>query len=107
MLVAADRKQAGRGIEFESTLFTAKPIGRTRHHDAAFLQESCRRPHAERGSTRSAAWAVGSSKVEPGAQTLRLARASIPAVLSPRARPEWNSLCSGGTHGLDRSPRIR
>jgi hypothetical protein len=34
MLVAADRKQAGRGIEFESTLFTAKPIGRARHDHA-------------------------------------------------------------------------
>jgi hypothetical protein len=40
MLVPADGKQSGRGIEFESTLFTAKPIGRARHdHDDGSARE--------------------------------------------------------------------
>lgn len=34
MLLGADGNQVRRGVEFEPTLFTAKPIGRTRHdHD--------------------------------------------------------------------------
>jgi hypothetical protein len=48
MLLGADGVQVRRGIEFETTLFTAKPIGWAGNdHDDEVLQESCRRAHAE------------------------------------------------------------